>query len=59
MKADSIIKRILSAPVYDVVIDSPVDTMPLLGKRLGCNVLVKRFELPERPGILVEFLKIL
>ncbi len=45
MQADTIIKRILSAPVYDVAIDSPVDSMPLLGKRLGCDVLVKREDL--------------
>lgn len=45
MQADTIIKRILSAPVYDVAIDSPVDPMPLLGKRLGCSVRVKREDL--------------
>ena len=45
MQADTIIKRILSAPVYDVAIDSPVDPMPLLGKRLGCAVRVKREDL--------------
>jgi threonine dehydratase len=45
MQADTIIKRILSAPVYDVAIDSPVDSMPLLSKRLGCDVRVKREDL--------------
>lgn len=41
----NIIKRILSAPVYDVAIESPVDSMPLLSKRLGCHVQVKREDL--------------
>ncbi len=45
MQADTIIKRILSAPVYDVAIDSPVDAMPLLSKQLGCKVRVKREDL--------------
>jgi threonine dehydratase len=45
MQANKIIQRILSAPVYDVAIDSPVDPMPLLSKRLGCDVSVKREDL--------------
>ncbi len=45
MQADTIIQRILSAPVYDVAIDTPVDTMPHLSKRLGCDVSVKREDL--------------
>lgn len=45
MKADTIIQRILSAPVYDVAIDTPVDPMPHLSKRLGCDVSVKREDL--------------
>ncbi len=45
MQADTIIKRILAAPVYDVAIDSPVDSMPLLGKQLGCEIFVKREDL--------------
>jgi len=45
MQADTIIKRILSAPVYDVAIETPIDTLPQLSKRLGCDVSVKREDL--------------
>ena len=39
------IKKILSARVYDVAIESPLDPMPRLTKRLGRPVLLKREDL--------------
>ncbi|GAB3376707.1 threonine ammonia-lyase, biosynthetic [Spongiibacter taiwanensis] len=41
----SYIKKILEARVYDVAIESPVDPAPLLSKRLGNQVLLKREDL--------------
>lgn len=41
----SYIKKILKARVYDVAIESPVDEMPLLSKRLANSVLLKREDL--------------
>ena len=45
MTTDSIIKRILAAPVYDVAVETPIDSMPFLSKRLGNRVRVKREDL--------------
>jgi len=39
------IKKILSAQVYDVAIESPVDPAPLLSKRFNNNILLKREDL--------------
>jgi threonine dehydratase len=36
------LKKILSAPVYDVAIESPLDIAPALSGRLGNTVLLKR-----------------
>lgn len=41
----SYIKRILDARVYDVAIETPVDAVPLLSKRLKNTVLLKREDL--------------
>ena len=41
----SYIKKILKARVYDVAIESPVDHMPLLSKRLNNEILLKREDL--------------
>jgi threonine dehydratase len=41
----SYIKKILKARVYDVAIESPVDEMPLLAKRLDNHILLKREDL--------------
>ncbi|MBU1832753.1 MAG: threonine ammonia-lyase, biosynthetic, partial [Gammaproteobacteria bacterium] len=41
----SYIKRILKARVYDVAIESPIDRMPLMSKRLDNEVLLKREDL--------------
>ena len=41
----SYIKRILDARVYDVAIESPVDEAPLMSRRLGNCVLLKREDL--------------
>ena len=37
--------RILNARVYDVAIESPLDTLPLLSSRVGARVLLKREDL--------------
>ncbi|MEO1751776.1 threonine ammonia-lyase, biosynthetic [Thiofaba sp. EF100] len=39
------LERILTARVYDVAIESPLDAMPLLSTRLGKPVLLKREDL--------------
>jgi threonine dehydratase len=39
------VRKILGARVYDVAIDSPLDTMPRLSKRLQTPVLLKREDL--------------
>ncbi|HKI73193.1 MAG TPA: threonine ammonia-lyase, biosynthetic [Pseudomonadales bacterium] len=39
------IKKILEAEVYDVAIESPLDSAPLLTERLGVPVLLKREDL--------------
>ena len=39
------IRKILTARVYDVAIESPLDAMPRLGARLGRSVLLKREDL--------------
>lgn len=39
------VRKILGARVYDVAIDSPLDDMPRLSKRLGNSVFLKREDL--------------
>lgn len=39
------IEKILTAPVYDVAIESPLDAMPRLSARLGHHILAKREDL--------------
>jgi threonine dehydratase len=39
------VERILKARVYDVAIESPLDRMPRLSARVGCEVLLKREDL--------------
>ncbi|SMH35901.1 threonine dehydratase [Azospirillum lipoferum] len=39
------IRKILSARVYDVAIESPLDSMPRLSERLGCAIALKREDL--------------
>ncbi|MEW6692932.1 MAG: threonine ammonia-lyase, biosynthetic [Pseudomonadota bacterium] len=39
------LERILTARVYDVAVESPLDPMPLLSARLGHRVLLKREDL--------------
>ena len=39
------VRRILTARVYDVAIESPLDPMPRLSARLGAQVLLKREDL--------------
>jgi len=41
----SYIKKILTARVYDVAIESPLDSLPRLSRRLGNQVLLKREDL--------------
>ena len=45
MKAPDYLQRILSARVYDVAIETPLDFAPNLSKRLGHRVLIKREDL--------------
>ena len=45
MKAPDYLKRILSARVYDVAIETPLDLAPNLSKRLHNRVLIKREDL--------------
>ena len=42
MRDDGYLEKILTAKVYDVAIESPLDPAPALSARLGNNVLVKR-----------------
>jgi len=42
---DDLLERILRAPVYDVAIESPLDSAVLLSERLGNRVWVKREDL--------------
>lgn len=45
MKAPDYLQRILSARVYDVAIETPLDFAPNLSKRLHSRVLIKREDL--------------
>ena len=45
IKAPDYLQRILSARVYDVAIETPLDFAPNLSKRLGNRVLIKREDL--------------
>jgi threonine dehydratase len=45
MKRDDYLERILRARVYDVATESPLEVAPLLSKRLGDLVLLKREDL--------------
>ena len=38
----SYLKRILTARVYDVAIESPLEAAPCLSKRIGNTILLKR-----------------
>jgi threonine dehydratase len=40
--SEAYVERILKARVYDVAIESPLDPMPRMSARLGCEVLLKR-----------------
>ncbi len=40
-----VIKKVLSARVYDVATESPLDPMPRLSARLGAGILLKREDL--------------
>jgi len=42
MRDDGYLERILTAKVYDVAIESPLDPAPALSRRLGSHVLLKR-----------------
>jgi threonine dehydratase len=43
--ADDYLQRVLRARVYDVAIESPLDAMPRLSRRLGNRILLKREDL--------------
>src|SRR6476646_319057 len=42
MRTDGYLEKILTAKVYDVAIESPLDAAPVLSRRLGNHVLLKR-----------------
>jgi threonine dehydratase len=42
MRDDGYLEKILTAKVYDVAIESPLDPAPALSRRLGCHVFLKR-----------------
>src|SRR4051812_20780733 len=42
MATDNYLERILTARVYDVAIESPLDSAPAISRRLGNQVLLKR-----------------
>ncbi len=42
MKTDGYLEKILTAKVYDVAIESPLEPAPALSRRLGNHVLLKR-----------------
>src|SRR5512142_2225426 len=42
MKTEKYLEAILTAKVYDVAIESPLDPAPALSRRLGNHVLLKR-----------------
>jgi len=42
MRDDGYLEKILTAKVYDVAIESPLDPAPALSRRLGSHVLLKR-----------------
>ena len=42
MKKDTYLERILTAKVYDVAIESPLEPAPALSRRTGNHILVKR-----------------
>ena len=39
---ESYVKKILGSKVYDLAVESPLSDAPLLSKRLGLNVSLKR-----------------
>ncbi|WP_263147847.1 pyridoxal-phosphate dependent enzyme, partial [Pseudomonas sp. RIT-PI-AD] len=39
------VRKILSAPVYDVAIETPLQPAPALSERLGNQILLKREDL--------------
>ena len=43
--SEAYVERILKARVYDVAIESPLDPLPKLSARTGCEVLLKREDL--------------
>lgn len=42
---DAIVKKILRAPVYDVAVETPLEHAPVLSRRLGNDVYLKREDL--------------
>jgi threonine dehydratase len=47
MKRNDYLERILRARVYDVAIESPLDAVPALSRRLGNKLFLKREDLQE------------
>ncbi len=47
MPVPDFLEKVLTARVYDVAIESPLDAMPLISKRLNNQVLLKREDLQQ------------
>ncbi len=45
MPRKNFLEKVLTARVYDVAIESPLDNMPIMSRRLGNQVLLKREDL--------------
>ena len=45
MNLNDLLTASLTAPVYDVAVKTPLQAMPILSSRLGCEVLIKREDL--------------
>ncbi len=45
MDRDDLLERILRAPVYDVAVETPLDSAQLLSERLDNRVWIKREDL--------------
>src|SRR5262245_17726765 len=47
MKKNDYVERILSARVYDVAVETPLELAPALSARIGSRVLLKREDLQQ------------
>jgi threonine dehydratase len=52
VKTDDYLEKILTAKVYDVAIESPLEVAPAISRRTGNHILLKRED--KQPGVLVQ-----